>query len=709
MCCTDTSDTVTQIKNQSRDIDSTMCQPRLLQRSLSDTGQGPLMVSRSVQTDPTPESTCLHETDETQKVTNANKRYENVCNNLKEIKEEIEQLILAAGLSGPAQLPEVIDRLKIFVEIKDNSKQLRLAIERLETMVDKTMSSDMDHIINHQEFTAIRYGTALRNIDTASKVQTEISLQKTKESYNVLGDLLRLRIFPQSKSQFRPLSLRSYFESFSSGTTVSHGESMSNELLRVSSYSTFPREISINLIKMAKTGFYYIDGRKTKCFSCGVTYDKWKTGDDPVVIHRMLSPSCALVAEPRLSSSANQEERTTVVSNNTDSTVDTRYVTSLERNQSEIAAATEPSLQISLSTNGASNNLQERQANQLYSSTSRDRTSSATGNENSQETQTSNENHNATGTSSCQHNTEFESLGIHLEKPKYPNYACLTVRISSFEGWPSYLDQSPRQMAMAGFLFAGYHDYTRCFFCGGGLRNWEAGDDPWVEHARWFPKCTFLKQNKGEKFINAVQKRQAKIDRETNATNENTQETAPRAETSNSAVNNSTTSTAQSDILQTVAARSVIEMGYTDQQVLNAFQHLTISGKDMYSISATDVMHILLDGVPHLQQQGATADVTPHANNTNSAGNHKSDRTECSGINNPVNEHNLLFDDTENLLEENRQLRDQRLCKVCLDLEASIAFLPCGHIVCCIDCAPAMRKCPVCRTYVKGTVKTYLA
>jgi hypothetical protein len=34
-------------------------------------------------------------------------------------------------------------------------------------------------------------------------------------------------------------------------------------------------------------------------------------------------------------------------------------------------------------------------------------------------------------------------------------------------------------MAMAGFLFAGYQDYTRCFFCGGGLRNWEAGDDPW--------------------------------------------------------------------------------------------------------------------------------------------------------------------------------------------------------------------------------------
>jgi hypothetical protein len=63
-------------------------------------------------------------------------------------------------------------------------------------------------------------------------------------------------------------------------------------------------------------------------------------------------------------------------------------------------------------------------------------------------------------------------------------------------------------MAMAGFLFAGFQDYARCFFCGGGLRNWEPGDDPWVEHARWFPQCAFVKQNKGKTFIQKILKRQ---------------------------------------------------------------------------------------------------------------------------------------------------------------------------------------------------------
>jgi hypothetical protein len=96
----------------------------------------------------------------------------------------------------------------------------------------------------------------------------------------------------------------------------------------------------------------------------------------------------------------------------------------------------------------------------------------------------------------------------NIEKPKYPNYAPLQVRISSHQGWPSYLDQTPRAMATAGLLFAGCQDYARCFFCGGRLRNWEPGDDPWVEHARWFPQCAFVKQNKGETFIQKVLKRQ---------------------------------------------------------------------------------------------------------------------------------------------------------------------------------------------------------
>ena len=35
----------------------------------------------------------------------------------------------------------------------------------------------------------------------------------------------------------------------------------------------------------------------------------------------------------------------------------------------------------------------------------------------------------------------------------------------------------------------GKKDLVRCFYCGGGLRDWEQGDNPWEEHARWHPSC----------------------------------------------------------------------------------------------------------------------------------------------------------------------------------------------------------------------------
>ncbi|KAH3812946.1 hypothetical protein DPMN_141389 [Dreissena polymorpha] len=51
----------------------------------------------------------------------------------------------------------------------------------------------------------------------------------------------------------------------------------------------------------------------------------------------------------------------------------------------------------------------------------------------------------------------------------------------------------------------GVDDTCRCFACDGGLRNWEPGDDPWIEHCRWFPACPYARAVKGDEFISIVQ------------------------------------------------------------------------------------------------------------------------------------------------------------------------------------------------------------
>lgn len=42
--------------------------------------------------------------------------------------------------------------------------------------------------------------------------------------------------------------------------------------------------------------------------------------------------------------------------------------------------------------------------------------------------------------------------------------------------------------------------------------------------------------------------------------------------------------------------------------------------------------------------------------------------------------------------------READLCTVCLDREADMAFLGCGHLCVCERCAGSLSRCPLCRT-----------
>ncbi|XP_053397423.1 uncharacterized protein LOC123551901 isoform X2 [Mercenaria mercenaria] len=99
------------------------------------------------------------------------------------------------------------------------------------------------------------------------------------------------------------------------------------------------------------------------------------------------------------------------------------------------------------------------------------------------------------------------TITVVVDNPKHPDYVNIDSRVSSYQGWPDYLDQTPRQMSEAGFFYVGVADFTRCYCCGGGLRNWEPGDDPMLEHTRWFPRCEYVNKLKGERYVAAVQRR----------------------------------------------------------------------------------------------------------------------------------------------------------------------------------------------------------
>ncbi|XP_052096728.1 inhibitor of apoptosis protein-like isoform X1 [Mytilus californianus] len=554
-----------------------------------------------------------------------------------------------------------------------------------------------------------------------------------------------------------------YFNSIANSQRTN--DSMSIEMLRLFSLRNFPRNINISMVRLAGAGFYSTgNSTETKCFLCEVIYRDWISGDDPMHIHRHISPTCDLVANGNRQDTIGEELQ------------NVRRQERLEVHPSNLNGLSTGNVTLHSNENVCSSNvLTNGQQNDDVS----DITSSAIHfhhhdivedqptvfSTREAQIHDSNTNSNKTPTSNCKNNSQnifiknnstvcnhergssnnHEDIGIHTQIPRYINYAPLHVRISSYEGWPGYLNQTPGEMALAGFLFAGYNDYTRCFHCGGGLRNWEAGDDPWVEHARWFPQCGFLKQNKGQNFIQAVLKKHntdpksngncsyshkqsqeyhtgtpdkntttvsasslqvSRFNVQEQANNVTSQERSNRINTLGmqtviSTSNNSTTTASgvnissssvsttnmrhnQQDILQTV-----VEMGFSGHQVVDAVNEIIRlnSGEGGTDVSATDIMNVLLKEDHQRTRQVSNVPETRTA----------------EGIG------GVSFDDTHLIFEENRQLQEQRQCKVCKEFDSTIAFLPCGHIVCCTDCAPAMRKCPICKTYVKGTVKTYLA
>ncbi|XP_064154530.1 baculoviral IAP repeat-containing protein 7 isoform X5 [Anguilla rostrata] len=87
----------------------------------------------------------------------------------------------------------------------------------------------------------------------------------------------------------------------------------------------------------------------------------------------------------------------------------------------------------------------------------------------------------------------------------YPEMEAEESRLTTFHNWPTGALVQPEVLASAGFFYTGHGDNVKCFYCDGGLRNWEPGDDPWQEHAKWFPRCEFLLQTRGQQYVSSIQ------------------------------------------------------------------------------------------------------------------------------------------------------------------------------------------------------------
>ncbi|KAM9178305.1 baculoviral IAP repeat-containing protein 7 [Mergus octosetaceus] len=275
------------------------------------------------------------------------------------------------------------------------------------------------------------------------------------------------------------------------------------------------------------------------------------------------------------------------------------------------------------------------------------------------------------------------------DQPAYPEMVTEEMRLSTFQNWPQSSEIRPEQLARAGFFYTGQGDVVRCFYCNESMRNWAVGDDPWREHAKWNPRCEFLLVSRGRGFVNSVQESFA----------------SARPPLPSPAFFGEVSAHCFTDLLrnwrllslpsadQFSVAHNVLEMGFDPLWVLSLVENkYMLTGT--YYLSESELISDLLqlDWEENSAKESRDA-VERDAETSRSRGEMQS-----------VQQKEPAPLSTE---EQLRRLQEERTCKVCMDRDVSIVFVPCGHLVACGECALNLRLCPICRAVIRESVRTF--
>ncbi|XP_035120300.2 baculoviral IAP repeat-containing protein 2 isoform X4 [Callithrix jacchus] len=511
------------------------------------------------------------------------------------------------------------------------------------------------------------------------------------------------------------------------------------ELYRMSTYSTFPAGVPVSERSLARAGFYYTGvNDKVKCFCCGLMLDNWKLGDNPIEKHKQLYPSCSFIQNLVSASLRSTTKNTSPMRSNfahslsptlEHSSLFSGSYSSPSPNPLNSRAVEDLS---PLRTNPYSYAMSTEEARFLtfhmwpltflspselaragfYYIGPGDRVACfACGGKLS--------NWEPKDDAMSEHRRHFpncpflenslETLRFSISNLSMQTHA---ARMRTFMYWPSSVPVQPEQLASAGFYYVGRNDDVKCFCCDGGLRCWESGDDPWVEHAKWFPRCEFLIRMKGQEFVDEIQGRYPHLLEQLLLTSDTTGDEIAdppiihfgSGESSEDAV-----------MMNTPVVKSALEMGFSRDLVKQTVQSKILTTGENYK-TVNDIVSALLNAEDEKREEEKERQAEEMASG-NAAANifkHCLKEIDSTLYKNLFVDKNMKYIPTEDvsglpLEEQLRRLQEERTCKVCMDKEVSIVFIPCGHLVVCQECAPSLRKCPICRGIIKGTVRTFLS
>lgn len=237
--------------------------------------------------------------------------------------------------------------------------------------------------------------------------------------------------------------------------------------------------------------------------------------------------------------------------------------------------------------------------------------------------------------------------------PENPAMADYEARIVTFRMWMCSINKE--QLARAGFYSLGDGDKVKCFHCGGGLTDWKPSEDPWEQHAKWFPGCKYLLEEKGQEYINNIHLTHSVL-----RTAERTRSLTERIEDA---------------IFQNPMLQEAIRMGFSFKDIKKIMEEkIQTSGSNYVSLEA------LVSDLVSAQKD------------------HTQDESSQTSLQKEISAEEQL-----------RLLQEEKLCKICMDRNIAVVFIPCGHLVTCKQCAEAVDKCPMCYTVITFKQKIFMS
>ncbi|CAG2240687.1 PNPT1 [Mytilus edulis] len=237
-----------------------------------------------------------------------------------------------------------------------------------------------------------------------------------------------------------------------------------------------------------------------------------------------------------------------------------------------------------------------------------------------------------------------------------------------------------------------------------GLRNWEDNDNVWVEHARWSQRCQYLTLRKGKEFIDTVVQMLG-----LNTDGENMQSEPLQLEPTD------TTQSTRNPLEHEAAQYVLSEKMFEDEELVRVCMMSLIETTGWHSITIEHLVTSLLEMSAtelasrndHKAANSQYNGSKPCMDSPESRGTEiKSLTIESIATVVETDETKKADDDPEELQKEIEKMKDLYTCKICLDEKVGVTFLPCGHLVTCAQCSPKLRRCPLCRTFIRSTIQT---